>query len=189
MMNLDNLKLTAEDLDKHMRMAQDYVDAMLDGKPPRSSLTPTLVVISRNLDSFEDSSIVFGMYVPFNEDEEKRPAVEGIGRKTFAMTAPDAIPVAVVMVSEAWVAPEGREKCEPRHNPKRKEVALCMAMSVQKTCRMAHRLIARLQDKMRPCGPWEVLDGKVSSPLLLHFWSGYFEAFQEHMNNKYGETR
>lgn len=161
---------TDEDLARLQRMARSFAEAGIPGR----GLSPMLLALYRGTPRGPLQCDLFSLLVPFNEADEKREALEDQGRTFYCNRL---IPVAVCLVTEAWVVRGGPGELpvtEPRHDPRRVEQVIAAGTTIDgKVSFFCARPLQRRANVAAWAGEW--VEGKAASfPLLNHFWRGFF---------------
>jgi hypothetical protein len=168
-----------------MQAARNWADLVL--KDPADHFTPTLICHTRPAPFEAHKAEMYVMHVPFNEDDEKRAALQQIGAQ---IAERHDFLTAAVIISEAWRIHRKTDapRVEPRHAPDREEVIVCFSQSLdRKNARHAMRPMARIRGNLRPAGQWETdkagTAGAVTdSPLLdkvFYAWCSAIKAQAE----------
>jgi hypothetical protein len=137
---------------------------------------PQLAVFVKAGPTSDWSVNMYSLAIPFNEDAEKRAALEqigaGIGRER-------RLPGFAIMSSEAWVSNQkaGQQRVEPRLDPKRREAIVVFGLA--KAAGLAARtrmFISRGRKKAIIPSEFEPVETEgVHSRLLNYIWDGFLK--------------
>lgn len=168
----DKVPATPEEVLDLMWVHRGYVSECLT--EPQVGWTPTLQVLCRGPGGPDTDGVrLYTLNVPFNEDDEKRGAMERIGQSLYREKA---LPAAAVLSSEVWRAPDRKDGPEPRHHPDRRE-AICIfgCDMTGRHAAMCHAEITRDLDGRMVLGAFSPVLTTGIRPVLLHyFWRGFF---------------
>lgn len=142
---------------------------------PSDSLTPDLVIITRSPEG-KDQLIMCTLAVPFNEDNEKRDVLFGIGKRMYEEKQ---VAMAIVLSSEAWMSHRALDDkspaVQPRHDPNRKEHIIVVGSGMQGHQRLLIHTPVRRDDNNHIIIDSESVEMPTAKfPLLEWFWRGYF---------------
>ncbi len=164
-------------LRQFVREAADLARKMTDDRP--KSLAPSLSVLTAEKPGGEEKVMVFALYVPFNEHDEKHNLLLNLGRQVYGLRT---FPLAAVLTSEAWVARDS--DVEPRHNPERRENVVVAGLGLdRKTSVLMTAEVTRGEHGGMVVGEFGEKEG-ASFPLVDRFYQGFFAAFREWAQSK-----
>jgi len=167
----EDFTLADEAFQTYVRNHSQFTLEHLSGE----SLTPELMVITRTMGG-KDELTMCCLAVPFNEGDEKRIVLSGLGKKFYDERQ---VALAVILASEAWMASwvPGSPRVEPRHDPNRKEHVIVVGSGLREHQRLLIATPIRRDEKNEM-----QIDGEAKEiptarfPLLEWFWRGYFSA-------------
>ncbi len=142
------------------------------------SLAPAMLVLAR---SSADSEVEHHMYllaIPFSERDEKHKAMEQLGA---GYAEKRQFPLAVFLTSEAWASQQKKDGkfVEPRYDPERREVIICMAATLDNKHFSASMDVTRNAKNCFVPGEWSEIRASEQSPLLLSFYRGLYVALDK----------
>jgi hypothetical protein len=157
---------TKEDLVTLIKVTQDGATSNAEGD---TSLMPCLLVRTVN----DEGKIETGLLViaaNFNDHDEKRLILEGMGAKLYQMRR---LPIAACLVTEAWKSPMGEG--QPRDHPNKQECLMIQAISIQSPGEPMHLFsdapVTRDRSNKMHVGKWtDPVEGECI--LLLSLWHG-----------------
>lgn len=141
---------------------------------PRSSWTPSVAVLLRDLPHSPGRTHLYVLDVPFNKTDEKREAIRNVGRTLYAA---QCVPALAVMSSEAWLSPDPGPGRAPADHPDRREVIIVAGS----TLGGHHMALQQLpvtrddSDKLVPGLLGEPVTKGIETTLLNQLWAGFFE--------------
>ncbi len=167
-----DLTITDEAFQNYVRNHNKLTLECLEGE----SLTPELVVITKNPENMQDEMTLCALAVPFNEKEEKRGILFQIGKKFYDDRQ---FVMAVILASECWCAKRSKDTdwqdVQPRHDPQRIAAILVAGVGLPDgKQRMVITTPIRRDEKNNM-----VIDGESDEALggefflISHFWRGY----------------
>jgi hypothetical protein len=175
-MKYDDLLPTRDDVIQFAREQCDFAEKRLTEKP--DSIMPQLFINAID-ETGQKGSILCAIAMPFNEDQEKRSALDTIGKKLYS---DKQAPVMVALTTEAWLAHDPPPGIEPRHFYGRKECVIVAAVDVQrKFCALGSIPVKRVQNRMEKDGELTFSTEGVKFPLLNHFFNGFFSTLAAKM--------
>ncbi len=171
MKTLDELMPSAADLRKLFEAQQEWLLQRVAGRD-QDSLFPYLAILLRG--PAGDSVTLCCLAGDFNSDEGKRTALRTLGRSCFVEKQ---IPVCIVLSCEAWLAKNPPPGVRPADFAGREEVLLLMGMSIDRRHNIhATAPVTRVRGMICASEFSDPLTEGVQSPLLRHFYEGFFEA-------------
>ena len=170
--SLEEVLVGEQQLVDLMQEQVDWVQRCLE--TPHDDWTPQLAVIVKQLPDIAEPKLhLCSLAVNFNEAFEKRHTLESLGRHFYG---DETIPVAAVLSSEAWSAPD-TPGVEPRHNPLRKEVIQFIGSTLDgKHTAWTHIPVTRAGTSIVLGEPIEIVTKGVRAPILGHFFRGFLGA-------------
>jgi len=176
-MNLEEILLTSAEFNSFVADQITFLKDRINQSPV--SLMP-LIAIKTLGDDGKTGLTMAAMAMPFNEDYEKRFALNGIARSCYARRQ---IPLAIALSAEAWWAQEIKG-VEPRHCTFKSEIVMVSALSLdQKFVKMFSLPVRRDErNRMHP------VEGTAQSgreigilrlPILEKFYSDFAKAVME----------
>jgi hypothetical protein len=164
------LTMPVERLEELMREQWQLLSQHLLEERPKSVM-PALLLVLKDSPEAEEERVLLALAVPFNEDEEKRPLLRRIGQQVHEARQ---FPVAALLTSEAWVAPEQTPHVQPRDNPERREALIFCGSTLNFESRLLTVPVRRdAEDRMIQDGEPEMLQAEAR--LLAQFFTGFFE--------------
>lgn len=139
---------------------------------------PMLLVFTSNApdqvtrDSLECAIVAFDGFAPDSKHAMLRAAGKSFHDNQMA-------PIIVIMVTEAWTS--ARTDCMPSEDPNRKEVLIASGQVIDARAAIAMQEISNGQ----LVGEVKGEDCKCESPILSHFWSGFFADAKKRSAHKY----
>lgn len=173
--------LTSDDFNDFATAQLERANVMLAGKP--DSLMPQLIVRALGVDG-NSSLIVCALATNFNIPDEKHEALATVGRMMYEK---EVIPMAVALISEAWMAKAKSPHAAPSDCPDKREVVIVVATTIDRRhCTMTAIPIKRDdENRMEIDGEVDLSvnsgNGKPHFPLIDHFFRGFFEKIQAKM--------
>lgn len=169
-----NITMTAAEFDEFVDSNLNFLRSLLADKP--EGIMPHFFV--QTVDMKGESTVnVFVIAGGFNDFEEKKKILQGIGQQVYANKE---IPVVVALACEAWVATNPPKGTMPRDCPNKREVLLVAAKdfaakhSKLVTIPVKRDANNKMQAADEPSMKGE--DGKLQSPILDHFFRGFSNA-------------
>jgi len=174
-----DLTITDEAFQNYVRNHNKLTLECLEGE----SLTPELVVITKNPENMQDEMTLCALAVPFNEKEEKRNILFQVGKKFYDDRQ---FVMAVILASECWCAKRHKDgdwkDVQPRHDPLRAEAILVAGVGLpgNQKQRMVITTPIRRDEKNNM-----VIDGESEEVteadffLISHFWRGYLSQVKQ----------
>jgi hypothetical protein len=190
MIDHEKIPATRDEIASMMRAHSAWITSSLN--VPHTDWRPSVAVVCRDLEGGPDQTVMFALVVPFNTPDEKRTAMEGVGRYLFKEKC---VPALAILSSEAWMATRqpGEEGKPPAECADRVEVIILTAipfLSPKTPGKVEFVGFQKMPFGRDPAGvilpgPWHdpVIDERSESQILMHVWRGYLEAAREHMGN------
>ncbi|MCC7423799.1 MAG: hypothetical protein IT428_26335 [Planctomycetaceae bacterium] len=172
------IAVSADQLREWIQEQQQFVRHAL--QTPHDTFTPHLVVMTKHDPSEPWGASVYALAVPFNEDHEKRVALERIGRDLYEH---ELIPGAATLSAEAW---RSRTRgIEPRHASDRSEVIIvCGRTFLSQRTAWTVLPIARDTAGQIIAADFEPIIEGPGTPILDHLYSGFASAGLAAMQRK-----
>jgi hypothetical protein len=172
-MNLDECFISRADFESRLKQCIDVTVDRLSDKP--ESLIPQLVIVGKSM-SGEVGLTVCMLAVDFNEDNEKRGTLFGMGYKFYEN---EEVPLAIFLATEAWLS--HKKGMEPRQDPDKEEVIVIFGLSWNGEHQsMVHIPVSRENGKLiAGAVQTHEADGKVECFLLRHFFQGFVAHWAE----------
>lgn len=170
----DAMLMSAEDVEAEVRQFADFMRTTLT-EDPRDGWTPMLMVVATPHPGGERQRIIYALAVDFNEYDERRMVLEGLGAD---LTKKKLLPLMALLSSEVWLAESSDRNARPRDLPNRKEGLSVFALSADgKHQMLTTTVVTRNADNHMILGEeMEFAKDGVECKILKHFFRGFARA-------------
>lgn len=169
---VQDMLLPASELNELARGQIEWIERCL-ATGDHDNWTPHVTVRVRTWEG-EDHLQMYSLLTGFNTDAEKRSALLRVGATVYESRT---VPVAAVLSSEAWLAPQTERHVQPKDHPDRREVIIVAAINANNSsCALSHMEVRRVDGLIQPGTFGELQSQGAGFPLLKYVFAGFVQA-------------